>query len=306
MTEHSLLNYKETVGILPQRVLIYGLPKTGKTLAIGQLAAKWKLLWLDLESGASVLMNNLPDSYLENITYIKIQDDSFEPNAATTLLYMWEQGRKGAGYICKDHCKWKCAMCSKKKDEFFSIDLRELTPENGWIIVVDSGTQYGLSAFNHVCNDNNISLEDGEKASFTIYSAQGAYINKLFSMIQSGANHAVISSHEQELEMADKSKKLASTVGTTKLSANFGKYFDTIVRATKLMGVHKLQSSTAEKGNIDVGSRCNIDLSKAGTSMLDLFEPANAVVPAPTATKLLPQTGAVPTTKFPLVSKKLP
>jgi hypothetical protein len=256
----SLLKYKATSS-KAEHVLIYGAPKVGKTRKMGELAKKFNLLWIDLENGVSTLMDSCTDEQLDKIEYIRIPDSTINPIACETLLKMFESTTPG--YICTDHGVWCCDLCAKQKDTFFKINLKELTPANNWVIVIDSGTQFALSSFHKVCNKNNISLESGEKTSFTIWGMQGVYIDKLFSMMQISNNHVIVSGHEIEVDMPDKSKKIAPSIGTRKVAANFGKYFDHVIRATKDAGGYKLSCDPIKSFSCEVGSRWSLNAQTA-------------------------------------------
>lgn len=273
-----------------QRLLIFGAPKTGKTLQLGKLARKFKLLWLDLENGKDTLFQ-LPKEYLDNIEYISIKDTSINPIAVSTVSKMVESTTPG--YICEDHSEWCCAKCAAKKSSFFQIDMKQLTARNGWIIVVDSGTQFALSSMLHTCDKNNISLESGEKASFTIWGMQGVYIDKLFSMFQNGPWHLAVTSHEIEVTMPDKSKKIAPSIGTRNVAANFAKYFQHTLRATRVGGTYKVFSMAKDAANCEVGNRWNLDITKPGVDICDFFELPAGLHAGATVTKIAtPQLGS--------------
>ena len=55
------------------RCLIYGGPKTGKTLLAGKLAEHYKLIWIDLENGHDTLFQ-LPQEWKERIEIISLPD----------------------------------------------------------------------------------------------------------------------------------------------------------------------------------------------------------------------------------------
>jgi len=267
----TLLKYKqENLPLTTRRLLIYGAPKTGKTALIGQLASKYKLLWLDTESGVDTLMATCSDAELGNVEYIGIKDLPSSPKADETLLRMFES--KTTGYICKEHSTWNCPLCLKDKANFFPINMNELTPANGWIIVIDSGTQFGLSAFNHICNQNNITLADGDKASFAIWGVQGAHIDKLGTLIENGKWDVALTAHEVEVEMVDKSKRIVASMGTRKVASSFGKYFTDVIRVYKTAAGHKAASLTTDLPNCETGSRWGIDLAAPNTTIHDFFE----------------------------------
>lgn len=304
-----LLKYKGQPSA--QRVMVFGPPKSGKTSLLALLAAQYKILLLDLERGKETLMAACSDSELDNIEYINIPDSPTNPIADSTLLDMWESRK---GWICEQHGVWKCPLCTKLASEFFQINLDELTPENGWIICIDSGTQFGQSAFHYICNKNKVSLEDGDKASFLIWGVQGAHIEKLFGMIQAGKNHVLLIAHEIEVEMPDKSKKLVASMGTKRVASNFGKYFDHVIRLSKQAGKHKQMSLTSAI-NAETGSRWGLDINDPRVSILDFFvkpdwavdqkaTTGSGVTPKLGASKLATPASATPTASAAPAAKK--
>lgn len=275
----SLLKYKGVPQA--QRMLIYGAPKTGKTVLAGSLAKYYNVLWLDLERGYSSLLGTdlipearlqLADADLERIEYIGIPDTPASPVACATLLKMVESKK---GWICNTHGTWCCPLCAKQKDEFFQIDLNQMTPDK-WVIVIDSGTQFGQSALSQICNRSGIKVEEGGHTTFEVWGAQGAYIAKLFGMFQNMNVNIVVLAHEIEVEMPDKTKRLAASMGTRNVASNFGKYFDHVIRLARAAGKHKVYSLTTSVGNFECGNRWSLDLSKPDVELKDFFQQKQA------------------------------
>lgn len=259
----SLLTLKDTAKA--QRVLCYGAPKSGKTCQVGELAKKFKVLYLDLEDSVDSLFLVCSDEQLANIEYIRVADTPSDPKAVTTVTRLAEQRK---GYICETHSDWNCPMCRSIKDQFFQIDLDNMPPDE-WIVVIDSGTQFALSALFHTCKANNVDFADADdKATYAMWRAQGAYLDKLFSTFQTLNVNLYVTAHEIEVTMPDKSKKLAPSMGTRNYAASVGKYFGHVIRLTRSSAGHKGSSMTVTTG-AEAGSRWGIDYNTA--SMLDFF-----------------------------------
>jgi SpoVK/Ycf46/Vps4 family AAA+-type ATPase len=92
-----------------KRVLIYGESMTGKTTLAGTLAAKYKMIWFDLEKGYESLLK-LPAAAQENIELIAIPDSKIYPIAIETFLKVFT-GKEV--FICEEHGKVSCPVCKK-------------------------------------------------------------------------------------------------------------------------------------------------------------------------------------------------
>lgn len=267
----------------PQRVLLLGGPKTGKTALASVLAARFKVLMLDLENGKSVMLNHCTPEQLSNIEYVKIPDTYNNPCAVKTLLSLFVDNANKVNYICNQHGSLNCPLCRAKKDDpdaCVTVDLREWTADKDAVILIDSATQFAISALHNLCNVNGIKRENAttdDKVSYTLWDGQGATLDKLFSTLQNGPWHICCTAHEMEVEMPDKTKKLVAAVGTRKYAANFGKYFDSVIRVAKRNKKHVIESLTSSSLNADTGGRRSIDLAKAGNSLIDYFVPASEV-----------------------------
>lgn len=264
-----------------QRVLLQGPPKSGKTALIGTLAEEFKLLFLDLEDGKEVLKTTVPREWMGNIEYVKIPDNYENTIACLTLLSMFSS--KAPGYICKQHGAWNCAKCkahATDPDYVTPIDMARMTAADGWIIVIDSATQFSISALNRLCLNSNITRESGkadEKISFHLWDGQGAYQDKLFGMIQSGPWNVVVTSHEMEVELSEKVKKLCPTIGTRNYARQVGKYFGSIIRLVTRNKKHYAECTTMDSNWANTGTRRNISLNNPGTTFCDYFRPISQI-----------------------------
>ena len=130
-----------------KRVLIYGESMTGKTTLAGTLAAKYKMLWFDLEKGYESLLK-LPQQAQENIELLQIPDTKIFPIAIETVLKVFT-GKEV--FICEEHGKVACPICKKAGAPETRICLNEL--DENWIVVIDSLTQLSASTLNFLMKD---------------------------------------------------------------------------------------------------------------------------------------------------------
>ena len=259
-----------------KRLMVFGGPTTGKTTLVGAIAKKYKVLWLDLDQGIDTLYQSLTDTELERIEYIRVADTMANPIACDTLTKMFVTG--GKGYICEDHSAWNCPKCRAKASEFFVIDMAELTLANDWVIVVDSGTHFSESCIHRVLDNSSIDITlagKNDKATFAVYMAQGAMLHKLLTSIQNGVNSVVMTAHELEVEMPDKSKKLVPSMGTTKFARTINSYFSSVIRTSQVNGGFKVESLAGCSRAADVGGSPNLDLNDTKVTICDFLNPSN-------------------------------
>jgi hypothetical protein len=278
------------------RVLAYGRSKVGKTALVGQLARKYKVHWFDLEDGIGVLRNPaiLPVEFQSNVDVIRLPDSQTATIAIETLLKVFKKPF-AERRICWYHGKIDCPACGKDSSAPFAvIDLSKFTKED--VVVLDSVTQLSNSAMFAIIKDklqgdtvdDFVRATTPSKDSFQIFRAQGFLLDRIFGNIQaSGVNFCAIS-HEQMIEQnVDQTQKedkpvgdgkeiIVPVAGTRNFSRNFARYFDSVVYLAIVNNRHRAYSSTVYDGNIVLGSRTGIDISKAGESgnptFIDLFE----------------------------------
>lgn len=247
-----------------KRVLLYGGPKTGKSLLAGKLAQYYKLYWFDAESGYAVLYQ-LPVEWQENIDIISVPDSRVMPMAVET----WLKVIKGTEqFICETHGKCSCALCTKQGAPINRVCLNELGPMD--IAVFDSITQ-----FTNSCISNITKLQpDDYKMDFGDWGQLGVLIDKFLSQVQAARYNIVCITHESEVEMEDGRSKLVPVSGSSKSSRNTAKYFDDVIYVEVRNKKHVVGSSTGYSNTAVTGSRSGVELEKAGekgASLLDIF-----------------------------------
>lgn len=241
-----------------KHVMLFGPPKSGKSLWAGKLAKHKNIIWFDLERGHSVLFQ-LDKELQKRIEVIIIPDTAGTPMAIETMLKVIK-GMKVT--ICEKHGKVTCPLCNvangKEPGSAPSIIVELNALDSDTLVVVDSLTQLTMSAISNIRKGK----PDDYKFEFDDWGQLKILMETFCSYVQAAPFNVLCISHEDEIEMVDKTKKLVPVAGSSKFSRNVAKYFDEVVYSRVVNGKHKLASSTATDNNILTGSRNNVDLSK--------------------------------------------
>lgn len=250
---------------MPQKVLVFGAPKSGKSLLVGRLAeAGYNLLWFDMENGAEVLFQ-LSEEAQERVTLYRVADKKADPQAAK-LINEFYSGRNFS--VCATHGKVNCVNCKAKGGEVTLFDF-DAVGEND-IVVFDSGSQIVTSVQNHIARNDKFedfgAINKESKHEWGHYNAQRLILDAFFTDIQSSRFKIVMITHEQELDVEKNptSKPVNPLGGTTKQSKTVGKFFGHIVHCRLRSNNHQLISQTTSDTTTVAGSRLNIDVSKVG------------------------------------------
>ena len=255
-----------------RRILVYGAPKTGKTVLVGNLASHFNLKYIGLENGQNSLIPGVPKEFHKNIELITIPDTREFPIAIETVLKL-VTGVKGT--ICNKHGKWNCPLCSKTPAELTEVELNALGQDT--IVIIDSATQLTNSCMSNICKGKG----DDYKPDWEDWRKLGAILDRVFSQIQQASYNVVVISHETMEEMQDGKKKIVPVCGSSNFSKTFAKYFDDVVYCEISNRKHKFASSTGYGMNITSGSRSDIAIEQSDVpSLLPLFGKA-----APISTK---------------------
>jgi hypothetical protein len=253
--------------ISARHILVYGAPKSGKTVAVAQLAKKYRLWWVDLEDGIKSVLNPavLDPSALANIELISIPDRQTYPMAIETILKIV---KGGAQNVCHAHGKANCPQC-KTPDLFTSVDLSKFDNTHD-ILVIDSWSQLSESAMNYIMKTAISQDNFDAKAGWDEYGKQGRILERIGSWLQTAPINVVVISHELMVEMEDKTKKIVPIGGTSNFSKTFAKYFDDVVYTEVINKQHRCISSTIAKPSVLAGSRAGVEIG-AGETLLKLF-----------------------------------
>lgn len=244
------------------RVLIFGAPKSGKTQLAASLAAKYKLIWFDLENGYGTLLK-LPKNQQENVELISLPDSKTFPIAVETMLKVIKGDSVS---ICEKHGKVACILCNKEQAPTSTVCLSELGQDT--VVVIDSLTQFTNSAIAFITKNQ----PDDYKMQFDDWGNLRAVVEKFLSQIQQAKYNVVCISHEEEVEMEDGRKKIVPVCGSSKSSRNTAKYFDHVVYCEVKNKKHQAASSTTFANNVVTGSRTDFVMEQAvNPTLLDLF-----------------------------------
>jgi len=271
-----------------KRVLIYGESMTGKTTLAGSLAAKYKIIWFDLEKGYESLLK-LPQASQENIDLIAIPDTKIFPIAIETLLKVFT-GKEV--FVCETHGKVSCPICKKSGEPESRICLSEL--DESYVVVIDSLTQLSASTINFLMKDK----EDTAKPEWEVYRAQGALLEKILSCMQQSKHHIVCISHVVESQQEDGKVKLFPVCGTSNFSRNCPRFFDDVVYLELKNKKHMASCSTTYANNITAGSRSGHSIGE-DMNLLSLFQELDMTLPPASVT-----VGKVPAAAMPSQGQK--
>lgn len=255
-----------------QRIMLFGPPKTGKTLLAGKLARHFNILYIGMENGHEVLFQ-LPEEDQEKIEVLNLPDNSKFPVASETVLKLI----KGKCKVCWFHGKVNCMICAREKPEDFTeIDVNSL--DNSWVVIYDSATQLFTSILAHITkgedDEYKLQRDDWNKAS---------RLSEIFySHIQTSKYNCVVISHDLDLandedQKAGKKSTIVPTGGTKNFSKNVSRYFDHVVYCERKNLRHVFSSSTIWSNIVATGSRHSIALEKldpnAEATLLPFFKP---------------------------------
>lgn len=242
----TLDSYVKTTG---ESLIIYGAPKSGKTLLAGKLAEDgFDLEWFDLENGIQTLATQLAETAKKRVNVIQIPDTKNSPVAATA---MWKILQNTPTKLCYAHGKIFCAECSKAKLPEHDINLSLVKKPK--VLVIDSLSQLSDSAWAYI----NL---NGEDITWKTYEKWNSMMAMMLSNIQQAPYHVVCLTHEVEVEMPDGSKKLAPLCATRNFSARVAKFFGHVIY-TEVRNKKFGAGSTHEyNASIVAGSRAGIAL----------------------------------------------
>lgn len=261
-------------------ILLFGPPKSGKSLLAGKLASAKNLLWFDLESGHNVLFQ-LPPEQQERIELINLPDTRGFPIAIETMLKVI-RGTKVD--ICEKHGKVACAICKRDNSSFVTVELNAL--DNDTVVVVDSLTQLTNSAIAHITKNQ----PEDYKLEYDDWGNLGKLMDTFLSYVQQAPFSIICISHETEVDMVDGKAKIVPTAGTRNFSRNTAKYFDEVFYCEVKNKKHIVGSSTTYANNILTGSRSGQQTETAGEpSLLPIFtgeKPVQTTAPSPAQTAM--------------------
>ena len=268
-----------------RRIMLYGPPKTGKSLIAGRLAEHFNLLWFDLENGFKVLQTHLPAELQEKITLIQLPDTRSYPIAIETCLKVVKNTDT---HICDEHGKVACGICYRKEKDicvnqpkeehgdvhlslFTEVNFSNLGPDD--LVVFDSATQLTNSAIANITKNK----DDDYKLDWDDWGALGKLMDIFYSHIQQANYNCIVISHETDSESITGREIIVPVSGTRNFSRNVAKYFDDVVYMERKNNRHIAASSSNYSPKILTGSRTGIALEDypdgEEVSLLPLFRP---------------------------------
>lgn len=252
----------------PQKLLVYGPSKSGKTELVAHLANHgYTLWWFDLESGFETLLHVIKPEFLDNVHLFRIPDTQSNPVAIKTIYTV--MAAKGIVKVCDTHGVAGCTQC-KANDPWESIEPLKLGPKD--VIVIDTVTQLSDSAISKAATGILKTLFTAfDKVDWDSYNHQGMLLNAVFSHMQQLRCNVVCITHEEIIEMTDKSKVIVPVAGTRNYSRRFGRFFGHVVYCFRKNKDHKTASSSKFNPGIMTGSRGNVSMETNG-SLLDMLK----------------------------------
>lgn len=254
-----------------RRVLVYGPPKTGKTVLVAQLAEHFdNVHWFDFDSGHSVLFNQsmVKPNLLDNMMIYTIPDNKDDPNALATALKVLRGGKTN---ICHEHGRVNCMICKTQGKGFDEFHLQSLGPKD--LVVFDALSTLWSSILAQV----SAKEDDDYKFLQDDWGVAGKYTDMIMGFIKA-AKHTNFVCISHVLESDPKDKKPAQTFpqfGTRNFSRNLGKDFDDVIYCDVLNGKYIAASSGSWRMNIKTGTRSSVELEKqAKPELISLWQSA--------------------------------
>jgi hypothetical protein len=241
----------------PQKVVMFGAPKTGKTKLIGDLAiAGFNIIYFDLENGIGTL-TELPMEAQERIQYVGLKDTYDFPVGITTSDLIV---RAGQFSICTVHGNVKCASMSCKtpdKSQIVNIPKEYNIDSSKTIVVIESGTQLSASVTSWITKGRELTYQE----TLHDFRNNGNYLNRVLGFIQQANYNCIVTAHEIEAETEDGTVKLVPSIGSRNYSALVAKFFDHCIYTQVVNGKFKVISKAGQLNKVLTGSRLNIDTS---------------------------------------------
>lgn len=251
-----------------RRMVVYGPPKSGKTLLAGALAEKFNVIFFSIENGHNTLFQ-LPLEWQERIELIVIPDTKSYPMAIETMLKVF---KGGPASICEEHGKVSCPICAKDGKPSTKVNFDEL--DDNWVVVLDSGTQLTSSALARI----TMGKPDDYKLQTDDWGSLSKILDAFYSHVQAARFNVCVLTHETDVsEEKSTVEKLVPTAGSKNFARNFAKYFDDVVHCKVLNKKHIFGSSTGYSLTAVTGSRSGFSLEDSlEPKLLDFFYPEEA------------------------------
>lgn len=262
-----------------RHVMVYGEPKSGKSLLALKLAEYGYRLWYvdgedSVKSAWAVDKEGkriISDEALNNVELIRLPDSMQYPIMIETVLKIV---KGGPVKICHEHGKVSCPICAKNLAAVqVEFDVNQFGPKD--VLVIDSVTQLGNSAIAHIKQkeiQKNV-MADDLKLDWDEWAKQGFLLDRIFSIVQSAKWNCIAISHEEVSKMNDKAENIVPKMGTRNFSKTSAKYFDDVVYCAKVNNKLKQFSAVDYSNNVITGSRTGKRIEKEDSrGLIELFE----------------------------------
>lgn len=233
-------------------VLVIGDPGSGKSTLVGQLAAKYHLIWVSMDNSHSVL-KKLPQEVRDNIELVVLPDTRDYPVAVDTIREIMKYKPVS---ICDTHGKHSCSHCKTGNLPFTVVDLGNVPRET--VVVLDNISQLADSYMSLICKGQPIDY----KPKLDDWGSLRFHLAKFLGDLQVAHFNLVATAHCVEEAMTDGSKKIMPMVGSSNTSPKVGGYFDHVVYCSVVNKNHKAGSSTTYITNVLTKSRTDIAVEK--------------------------------------------
>lgn len=242
-------------------ILIYGMPKVGKTelaATIAKVPEIKRVFYFGGENGHDTIVDmhrrgKLTWEELDKFILVNIPDTRESPVFIETLLK--SIASKQAVDICEEHGRVACPLCKTKPSIRF--DHSTLTAQD--VIIIDSLSQAGVSALNVAMRG----MSSEAKAGWDEYGLQGRMLSDLCITIQAAQfTNFICITHVQILENDEGKDVYTPLCGTKTFSSGLAKYFGSVIFTEMKLKKHKAGSSTSYNSMTQAGSRIGLVLEK--------------------------------------------
>lgn len=274
----------------PQKVLVYGAPKSGKSLLVAQLAEHgYTIDWFDFEFGCDVI-SNLSVEAQSRIMVYSVCDNAVTRNASKLAA---EFAAMKVFTVCVEHGDVNCVGCKARKLDMDTYDPREdKGPKH--VTVFDTLTQLVTSVDGQLTRKEKFldwsTITKEDKKEWGHWNVQGLFLNQFLSAVQNSRGKVVCITHETDLdpEKNKRSKIVQPHVGTKNNSKHIAKYFGHVVYCKLKGNKHSVISATTDDMVIVAGSRTNINVGTHPKGLAGCFEDLAKYKPStpPTAEEL--------------------
>ena len=247
----------------PQKILIHGDAGTGKTALIATLVLEgYNLILVDCENGFETLISHLPIEYHDKVDIIRVRDTKETPIAIETVTKLMS-GKPQK--ICVKHGKVACVECTSAKAEFETYEFGKLDTKT--VVAFDSLTQIVESAKAVATRG----LAPDAKLEHDHWGKMGMYLSIFLGAVQQAPFHVVCTSHSQEIEAPDGSKKLFPVGGTKNASRQTARYFGHVVYTEVKNKKFIAASSAQHHPKVVSKSRADLAMETGKVSLGDLL-----------------------------------